>query len=285
MKVNAGMSGQTVEKIAVFVIDRLNSNAALSRLVEHYREKVVLVCNSKRRRGKYVSFGDRVKDAYRKRGICFMTYPTFSYLDYKAFVLIGAVVNKLLRRPRKVYSLEQISRRYGAKLIHTRDVNSQEMIQLLRQTKPDFIITAGFDQLVGKEVPKIPRVAAINVHPGLLPDYRGPDPNFWALLHGEKQVGVTVHLIDETFDTGAILKQRAIETPKNKSIFAINYQLMKIGAELAVEAIAEIEAGTCKATKQQGGRYFSAPTLDGIGESKKKGIRLYSFSDFVRCFI
>src|SRR4030042_727013 len=109
---------------------------------------LVLVCNSKRRRGKYVSFGDRVKDAYRKRGICFMTYPTFSYLYYKAFILIGAVVNKLLRRPRKVYSLEQISRRYGAKLIHTRDVNSQEMIQLLRQTKPDLIITACFDQLV-----------------------------------------------------------------------------------------------------------------------------------------
>src|SRR4030042_2529957 len=156
MKVNAGMSGQTVEKIAVFVIDRLNSNAALSRLVEHYREKVVLVCNSKRRRGKYVSFGDRVKDAYRKRGICFMTYPTFSYLYYKAFILIGAVVNKLLRRPRKVYSLEQIARRYGTKLISTTDINSKEIIQLLRQTRPDLIITASFGQLVGEEVLKIP---------------------------------------------------------------------------------------------------------------------------------
>ena len=279
------MAGQTVERIAIFVIDGLNSNAALSRLVEHYKERAVLICNSKRNKGRHMSFWNRVKDAYRKRGICFMTYPTFSYSYYKTFILIGAVVNKLLGRPRKVYSLEQIARRYGTKLIHTKNVNSQEMIQLLRQTKPDLIITACFDQLVGKAVLEIPRAAAINIHPGLLPDYRGPAPNFWALLHGEKQVGVTVHLIDETFDTGAILKQRAIETPKSKSIFAVNYQLMKIGAELAIEAITEIEAGTFKTIKQQGGRYFSYPGLDDIRESKKKGIRLYSFSDFVKCYI
>src|SRR4030042_4735905 len=175
------MSGQRVERIAIFVIDGLNSNAALSRVVEHYREKVVLVCNSKRRRGKYVSFWDRVNDAYRKRGICFMTYPTFSYSYYKTFILIGAVVNKLLGRPRKVYSLEQISRRYGTKLIHTKNVNSQEMIQLLRQIKPDLIITACFDQLVGKAVLEFPRAAAINIHPGLLQDYRGPAPSFVTL--------------------------------------------------------------------------------------------------------
>jgi len=279
------MAGQTVERIAIFVIDGLNSNAALSRLVEHYKEKVVLICNSKRRKSRHISFWNRVKDAYRKRGICFMTYPTFSYSYYKAFILIGAAVNKLLGRPRKVYSLEQISRRYGAKLINTTDINSKEMIQLLKQTRPDLIITACFDQLVGKEILKIPGVAAINIHPALLPDYRGPDPNFWALLHGEKRVGVTVHLIDATFDTGAILKQRAIETQRKRSIFAMNYQLMKTGAELAIETIVEIEAGSCKAIKQQGGRYFSYPGLDDIREAKKKGIRIHSFSEFVRCFI
>ena len=279
------MVGQRVERIAIFVIDGLSSNTALSRLVEHYKEKMVLICNSKRHKGRHSPLWNRVKDAYRKWGIYFMAYPTFSYSYYKAFILIGAVVNKLLRRPRKVYSLEQISRRYGAKLIHTRDVNSQEMIQLLRQTKPDLIIIACFDQLVGKAVLEIPRVAAINIHPGLLPDYRGPAPNFWALLRDEKQVGVTVHLIDETFDTGAVLKQRAIETPKNKSIFAINYQLMKIGAELAIEAISEIEAGPYKAIKQQGGRYFSNPRPEDIRELKRKEIRLFSFSDFVKCFI
>ncbi|MBM3156317.1 MAG: hypothetical protein FJ004_03415 [Chloroflexi bacterium] len=279
------MPGQRVERIAIFVIDGPYSNITLSRLVEHYREKVVLVCNSRRRKGKRISFWHRVKDAYRKRGICFITYPTFSRSYYKAFIQIGAAVNRLLGRPKKVYSLEQILRRYGAKLIHTSNVNSQEIIQVLRQAGPDLIITACFDQLIGKDVLRVPGVAAINIHPGLLPDYRGPAPTFWALLHGENQVGVTVHLIDETFDTGAILKQRAIETPKKKSIFAMNYQLMKIGAELAIEAVAEVETGTCKAVKQQGGRYFSYPGLDDIWKAKKKGIRPYSFSDFVRCFI
>ena len=275
---------ERIEKIAIFVIDGLRSNAALSGLVVHNREKVVLICNSKGYRCQNSTFGYRLKDAYRKRGLYFMTCPTFSYEYYRLFTFIGAIVNNLLRRPRKVYSLREIAGRYGAQLVPTDNINSPEMIRLLKQTQPDLIIVAFFDQLVGTAVLEIPRVAAMNIHPSLLPNYRGPVPNFWALLHGEKQVGATVHLLDEAFDTGAILKQGAVETPHSNNILAIDIQMIKIGVELAIEAITEIEDGSRKPVRQQGGSYYSHPSREDVKGLRRKGIRLYSFGYFVKCF-
>ncbi len=67
------------------------------------------------------------------------------------------------------------------------------------------------EEKISKETFDIPKIATVNVHPSLLPKYRGPNPYMQTILHGEKCSGVTIHLMDENFDEGPILKQEKVE--------------------------------------------------------------------------
>ncbi|MBV9690602.1 MAG: methionyl-tRNA formyltransferase, partial [Ktedonobacteraceae bacterium] len=81
---------------------------------------------------------------------------------------------------------------------------------MLHDLAPDFIFVAGFPQKLPAALLDLPRLGCVNLHPSLLPRYRGPEPFFWQLMNGETQSGLTFHRIDTNFDTGPILVQRAI---------------------------------------------------------------------------
>jgi methionyl-tRNA formyltransferase len=74
--------------------------------------------------------------------------------------------------------------------------------------RPDLLICHGFPWRLPRSVLTIPRLGGINVHPSLLPKYRGPVPIHWAIRNGDPDVGVTVHWMDESFDTGRVIVQR-----------------------------------------------------------------------------
>jgi methionyl-tRNA formyltransferase len=74
--------------------------------------------------------------------------------------------------------------------------------------RPDLLVIYGFNWTLPRAVFEIPRFGAINIHPSLLPAYRGPAPVLWAIRNGDPDIGVTVHRIDEGIDTGPILAQR-----------------------------------------------------------------------------
>ncbi len=74
--------------------------------------------------------------------------------------------------------------------------------------RPDLIVVYGFPWKLSRDVLRTPRLGAINVHTSLLPKYRGPLPVHWAVRNGDPETGVTIHWMDEGFDTGNILAQR-----------------------------------------------------------------------------
>lgn len=103
--------------------------------------------------------------------------------------------------------------------------------------KPDLIITAAFGQILPKEILKIPKYGCLNVHPSLLPKYRGPSPIHSIILNGDKESGVTIMLMDEKIDHGPII---AIANAKYQ-ISNITYQeLSKKMAELGDKLLIEI---------------------------------------------
>lgn len=102
-------------------------------------------------------------------------------------------------------------RSYNLPEINARSVNSKEFKKALLRLNPDIILVGSWGEKISKEIYDIPKIASINAHPSLLPKYRGPNPYFWAIRNQEDVSGVSFHLIDGGYDTGAILAQEEIK--------------------------------------------------------------------------
>lgn len=100
---------------------------------------------------------------------------------------------------------------YNLPEIKTNSVNSEEFRKQLLKFNPDIMIVASWSEKIEKKTFDIPKIATINIHPSLLPKYRGPNPYVQVIKNREKKSGVTIHLMDEGLDTGAILDQREVE--------------------------------------------------------------------------
>ncbi|RME45643.1 MAG: hypothetical protein D6791_10220 [Chloroflexi bacterium] len=83
-------------------------------------------------------------------------------------------------------------------------------VRRLADLNPDLIVLFSFNLIIPEEIIKLPRFGCINVHPSLLPKYRGAHPHFWVLVKGETSTGVTVHYVDAGVDTGDIIIQDAV---------------------------------------------------------------------------
>ncbi|MCQ2738604.1 MAG: hypothetical protein MJ237_00085 [bacterium] len=90
-------------------------------------------------------------------------------------------------------------------------VNSEKFRKKLLKLNPDIILVGSWGEKIEKATYDIPKIATINAHPSLLPKYRGPNPYFWTINNMEKESGVTLHIVDEGYDTGAILAQEIVK--------------------------------------------------------------------------
>jgi methionyl-tRNA formyltransferase len=86
--------------------------------------------------------------------------------------------------------------------------SAEGLAEALAGYRLDLIVVYGFSWKLPESVLRLPRFGAINVHSSLLPRYRGPAPVLWAIRNGDEEIGLTVHRMDENFDTGPILAQR-----------------------------------------------------------------------------
>ena len=138
---------------------------------------------------------------------------------------------------------------------------SPETLEMLAALQPDVIGVACFPQRLPKALLALPRLGCLNVHPSLLPAYRGPAPGYWALRNGERQTGVTIHLMDEGLDSGDILLQEAFEIPQGITAAALEQQCAVLGGPLLARAARALAAGTAVWTPQDPTRasYYSWP--------------------------
>ncbi|MBU1612404.1 MAG: hypothetical protein KKC99_11235, partial [Proteobacteria bacterium] len=97
------------------------------------------------------------------------------------------------------------AKRYSTSYLNAGELNTDASLGQLRSTVPDILLNFNSTVLFGEDVLAIPRLGAVNFHPGPLPGYAGLHPNQWAILHGETEFGVTLHRMDMGIDTGDIL--------------------------------------------------------------------------------
>ncbi len=126
-----------------------------------------------------------------------------------------------------------------------------EFYRILKELSPDLFVVISYGKIIPKEYLEIPKLGPLNVHPSLLPKFRGSAPMEWALLSGEKETGITVIMMDENIDTGKILSQKSIPIDKEDDIFSLREKLSLISFGVLQEAIHKIASGF-RGEKQKG---------------------------------
>ncbi len=100
---------------------------------------------------------------------------------------------------------------YNLHEIKATSANSDSFRKQLLKLNPDIMIVASWSEKLEKKTYDMPKTATLNVHPSLLPKYRGPNPYIHVIKNREEKTGVTIHLVDDGYDTGAILDQREVK--------------------------------------------------------------------------
>ena len=113
----------------------------------------------------------------------------------------------------------------------------RDIADKLKELNPDLIIVAAFGKILPKEILDIPQHGSLNVHPSILPKYRGPSPIQSAILDGEEKTGVTIILMDEKMDHGPIIKQQVIRLKGDETFEDLSKKLAESGATLLMDII------------------------------------------------
>lgn len=130
----------------------------------------------------------------------------------------------------------------------------------IEKMAPDMIVVVSYGKFLSKSILQIPKCGCLNVHPSLLPKYRGSAPIQWAILNGDKVTGTTIMRMNEKMDAGDIILQKEVEILENETTGELWQRLSKISSELLIEAIQQIESGVATYTKQNE-NYILAPML------------------------
>jgi len=140
--------------------------------------------------------------------------------------------------------------------------NNQDMIEIIKNLKPDFIVVVAFGQILPKEVLDIPKYGCINLHASLLPKYRGAAPINWCIINGECKSGNTTMLMDVGLDTGDMLLTEEIKLTNTITAGELHDILSSSGGELLVKTIKGIVNNEIHPVKQENGLNSYASMLD-----------------------
>ena len=136
--------------------------------------------------------------------------------------------------------LESYSERENIPYKILKEQNDQ-LIQWVKEKTPDVIAVFRMPFLLKKEVFSIPKYGSLNIHPSLLPKYRGPNPWFWVYYNMERESGVTIHRIDEKEDCGDIILQQKIEIPFGTDLSKLREESVEIGTNLMIKVLCGIK--------------------------------------------
>ena len=173
-----------------------------------------------------------------------------------AHEVLGVVTNpdkpkgrgmKMIATPVKEFALEKNIPIYQPLKIR----NNVEFIEEIKALNPDVICVVAYGKILPKELLEIPKLGCINVHGSLLPKYRGAAPIQWAVLNGDKTTGITTMYMDEGMDTGDMILKEEVEIGEEETTGELWDRLSKIGAELLVETLKQIEEGRAPRIKQE----------------------------------
>ena len=163
---------------------------------------------------------------------------------------------KLKSPPVKVYC-RQHSLQPVLQPEHLKDA---DFLARLKELKADLFVVVAF-RILPEAVFRMPPLGAVNLHPSLLPRYRGAAPIQWTLINGETRTGVTTIFITRNVDAGNIIEQRPVEISGDETAGTLHDRLAEIGADLLLQTVNKIAAGEVQTQSQDTARATPAPKI------------------------
>ena len=184
--------------------------------------------------------------------------------------IVGILRKETIKYPKFIKKIKDIInptleysyiKSYNLPEIEAKGVNTEEFRAALLKLNPDIVLVGSWGEKFSKQTYDIPKIATINAHPSILPKYRGPNPYFWVIRNQEQISGVTFHLMDENYDTGAILAQEEVKiyssdtgkTLKERIVLTARGVACELLKDLSEDVIIPLQQREDKAT------YYSYP--------------------------
>ncbi len=173
-------------------------------------------------------------------------------------------------------SFEALASESHCREIAITDINGSDL-NVLRAFDADLLISIRFGQIFRAEAIAQPRTGIINLHSGLLPEYKGVMASFWSLLNEEPNLGTTLHWItDKKIDSGALISTRAQPVRSSDTYCEQVLSLYRPGIEQICESVDQLQSlASSKGDDLPAGAYYSFPAKEDIDRFEERGWRLF----------
>jgi len=211
------------------------------------------------------SFANYLRGQYQFWGAYGFIKLSLKMVIYKALDFFGQLFGW-----DKFYSVEAVAKRFNLPIYRAENVNEEKHLDYLKSLGIDLIISA-CGQIFKKEILSIPRRGVINRHSSLLPRYGGLWPVFWMLLNGEKELGVSVHFMEEKIDSGDIIWQEKFYAKDNDTLemaYKKAFQISPKAVICAIEKIRNEDLSDIIKFDSSKSSYFSNPKIGDIRRFK-----------------
>jgi len=174
----------------------------------------------------------------------FLGTPEFAAIVLEKLISAGIIPEAVICNPDKPVGRKQVITPPPVKVLAQKNnlpvyqpKNKIELLEVVEKLKPDLGIVAAYGMLLPKNVLDIPKYGFINIHPSLLPKYRGATPIQAAILNGDEKTGVSLFIIEEQMDNGKILAQKELTMANDYNYGTLGRKLFEMGADLLIEIL------------------------------------------------
>ena len=176
-----------------------------------------------------------------------------THQEFPVAAAVAQPVNRL--------GLAGLATAHDVPVFRVRDINDQCLVRSIGELTADILLVACFPLKLPKSLWQLQRCACWNLHPSLLPKYRGPAPVFWQLDNRECNTGITLHEVSERLDAGRIVAQKPLPIPGSKSTAELEEWVAECGVDLFLETLAHHRRGSLTAIPQDeaAASYFPYP--------------------------
>ncbi|MDI1286674.1 MAG: formyltransferase family protein [Reyranella sp.] len=274
-------------RIAFCHLESLVCLPGLNALFSEIGEQIGLVVLSRRFGARHGGLLTQLRRGIRRSGWRMTLWLGFDIVSAQIASVLAAMTAPILGRKRPLHAIRSLASRYGARVIEVADVNDAGTIATVSEYAPDLVVVFNFDQILKPAFIDVAASGVINVHPSLLPAFRGPCPVFWALAEGCHETGVSIHAITNAdIDAGPVVRQQRRAMDRTQSAAEITSALFVAGARLLPDVVRQFAAGGLRSSPQQGspGDYHGFPAPGDVARAARQGIRLCRAGFVLRLF-
>lgn len=201
--------------------------------------------------------------------IVFMGTPRFALPSLKKLLASKHEVLAVVTRPDRpkgrglheaAPAVKRFAEEHGLPVFQPEKLRDETFHRRLAELKADLFVVVAF-RILPREVYTMPPKGTIDLHPSLLPKYRGAAPINWAIINGEQETGITVFFIGEKVDAGDTVLQRSVPIGAQETAGELSERLAEIGAEVLLEAVEDIANDRISPTTQPEVEPSPAPKL------------------------